>query len=297
MKDRGFLRRIAGACSSSLLLKKGRYCWEKNSADWNYALSKWDKLQCGGYIILHDFAAGVFPPRFENQAEAYRNEIEYNASLPGHDLKDSQIAHATKPFWNADLSTKYLGDFNRMFRIFQEYGVSPGQHLLELGCGSGWMAEFFAIAGYSVVGTTISHFDMELANKKAAAHRCKELKSTLEFRTCAMESIDEVIEFREAFDAVYVYEALHHAYDWRKTLHATARTLRPGGWLLLASEPNLLHTFISYRAAKLSRTHEIGFSKKLLLNELSAAGFSDVKLLQPKLNNWITHFWIMACKE
>jgi 2-polyprenyl-3-methyl-5-hydroxy-6-metoxy-1,4-benzoquinol methylase len=296
MKNQGFLRKMAGACSSSFLLKRGRYLWEKNSAEWNYSLSKWDKLWCGGYIILHDFAAGVFPPRFENQAEAYKNEIEYNASLPGVDVKDAQLGLARKPFWNADASKKYLGDFNRAFGILQERGVCPGQRLLELGCGPGWMAEFFALAGYSVVGTTISHFDMELALKKAAAHQCKELKSKLEFRTCAMESIDEVTEFRGAFDAAYIYEALHHAYDWRKTLHATAITLKAGGWLLLASEPNLLHTCISYRVARLSRTHEIGFSKKLLCRELNASGFTHIDVLQPKLNNWINHFWIMARK-
>jgi 2-polyprenyl-3-methyl-5-hydroxy-6-metoxy-1,4-benzoquinol methylase len=295
-QHQGLLRRIAGICSSSLFFKKGRELWEKNSKNWNYPLSKWDKLWCGGYIILNDFAAGIFPPRFEDQAQAYQNEIEYPASVPGVDVVDVQKGHATKPFWGAAGTAKYLGDFNRLFAILQRYGVNPGQRLLELGCGTGWMAEFFAVAGYSVVGTTISHWDLELAEKKARAHECKELSSTLEFRDCAMESVDEISEFRGAFDAAFVYEALHHAFDWRKTLHAVAATLKNNGWLLLGSEPNRLHTCISYRVAKLSRTHEIGFSKNDLVRELNAAGFGKVEVLRPRFDNWITHFWIVARK-
>lgn len=296
MRHLGLLRKIAGVCSSSLLFKKGRKLWRKNSKCWNYPLSKWDKLWCGGYLILNDFAAGIFPPKFEDQAQSYKNEIEFNASLPGVDLIDVQKSHATKPFWDAAASEKYLGDFNRVFSILQEHGVKAGQRLLELGCGSGWMAELFAVAGYSVVGTTISRYDLELANKKAAAHKCKELNSKLEFSIRAMESLDDVPEFRAAFDAAYVYEALHHAYDWRKTLHAVATTLKNGGWLLLAGEPNRLHTCISYRVAKLSRTHEIGFQKKDLVRELNAAGFGRVEVLRPRIDNWVTHFWIMTRK-
>ena len=292
----GLLRKAAGLCSSSFLFRRGRRLWAENAQNWNLSLSRWDKLWCGGYLILSDYASGEFPPRFSDQAEAYKNEIEYNASIPGKSLAEVQEAHATKPFWSAQASAQYLGHFNRLFRVLQQHGVSPPQRLLELGCGSGWLAELLAVAGYSVVGTTISHYDLELAEQKAAAHRCKQLKSKLEFRIAPMESLDAVPEFRGAFDAAYVFEALHHAFDWRKTFHATASTLRPGGWLVLANEPNRLHTCISYRVAKLSRTHEIGFVKTELVRALGEAGFRDVKVLQPKFDNWITPFWIIARK-
>ena len=245
---------------------------------------------------MHDFAAGSFPPRFENQAEAYQNEIDYDLSLPGMDLADVQKSGATKPFWDAAAVRKYLGGFDRAFTILEKYGVGLDERLLEIGCGSGWMAEFLAIAGYSVVGTTISPRDVELAKKKAAAHACKELDSKLEFLTCPMESVDEIMECHTEFDAAFVYESLHHAYDWRKTLHAAAATLKNGGWLLLANEPNRLHTCISYRVAKLSRTHEIGFRKNELVSELHQAGFGRVDVLEPRFDNWVTPFWIMARK-
>lgn len=296
MPKQSLLRKIAQVGSSSPIFAQGRRLWERNRKDWNYPLSKWDKVMTGGYVILKDFADGIFPPRFEDQAEAYRNEAEYNTSIPGVSLKEVQQLHATKPFWDVDSSDKHLNSFVRMFRLLLDCDVKPGQSLLELGCGSGWLAEMLASAGYCVTGTTISPYDLEIAMDKAAAHVRKKLPSRLEFTLSPMESLDKVPGFREAFDAAYVYESLHHAFDWRKTLRATARTLRDKGWLLIAQEPNRLHTFISYRVAKLSRTHEIGFIRRELLRELEIAGFSSVKVLQPKPGNWVSPFWIAGQK-
>lgn len=268
-----------------------------NSKNWDYPLSKWDKLFVGMYLIFRDYAEGDFPPRFEDQAEAYRNEIEYNASLPGLSLADVQQSHASKPFWDPASSARHLLAFVRVFGILQEHNVKAGHALLELGCGSGWMAEMLAAAGYSVTGTTISPYDLEIARNKAAAHACKKLHSTLEFRISPMEALDQIPEFQAVFDAAYVYESLHHAFDWRKVLRATAATLKPKGWLLIAEEPNRLHTYVSYRVAKLSRTHEIGFHRRQLLHEFEAAGFNSVEILQPRIDDWITPLWIIGQKE
>lgn len=295
------LQRLASLLASSFLLRKGHNLWEANSTHWSLSLSKWEKLLCGGYIILSDYAEGFFPPSFEDQARAYQHEIDYNASLPGQSLVQSQRAHATKPFWGAATSTKYLSEFNRLYGILQQNGLKPGDRLLELGCGSGWMAEFLALAGYSVLGTTISHFDVTLANQKVAALKCKEqeaqLSFQLEFLACPMESVNEIPNAIGSFDGAYVYEALHHAFDWRRAIRATAETMKPGGLLLLANEPNRLHTFISYRVARLSKTHEIGFRRRELLTGLRAAGFSSVRTLSPLVDNWVTPHWLIARKH
>jgi hypothetical protein len=91
---------------------------------------------------------------------------------------------------------------------------------------------------------------------------------------------------------VFVFEALHHAFDWRKAIRASYNCLKPGGWLILAQEPNVVHTFVSYRVSKLANTHEIGMSRKALLQELRLCGFSETLVFQPKINDLLSHHWM-----
>jgi SAM-dependent methyltransferase len=293
------LQRLAGRVSASFLLRKGKRLWEANSKKWDLPLTMRDKLLAGGYIILRDYADGIFPPRFEDQALEYQKNIDYNSSLPGYSFAKAQKAQGMKPFWGAAPLRKYLREFERLVAILEDHGLRPGARLLELGCGCGWMAEFLALGGYSVLGTTIAPDDVALGNQKVAALRAKEAGGAafqLEFLAWPMESVDEIPKACNSFDGAFVYAALHHAFDWRKALGAAAKTLKPGGWLLLADEPNWFHTFKSYRVARLSNTHEIGFSRKELVQALKAAGFSTVCVLVPRINDRVTPFWITARK-
>jgi len=65
---------------------------------------------------------------------------------------------------------------------------------------------------------------------------------------------------------------------------------------LSANEPNLLHTFISYRVARLSNTHEIGLSRKALTREMQQVGFSETRVFAPKLNDLTSSHWIASPK-
>jgi 2-polyprenyl-3-methyl-5-hydroxy-6-metoxy-1,4-benzoquinol methylase len=296
-RNKGPLKKAARALSDSLLLKRGRELWAQNALQWEMPLSKWDKLWCGAYIILRDYSDHIFPPKFEDQSKAYENEINYTKSLPGYTVEQAKIACATKPLWGAKNSTRYMAQFNRLYSMLESVGVRPPQKLLELGCGCGWMAEFLAVAGYSVLGTSISPIEIEWAKEKVKALECKQTTGRLSFLAEPMESADTIPGGRESFDAVYIYEALHHAYDWRKAIKASANLLKKGGWLLLANEPNVLHTFISYRVARLSKTHEIGFHRSELISELKGCGFDNIEVLAPKWNNWVRAFWIIAQKS
>ena len=65
---------------------------------------------------------------------------------------------------------------------------------------------------------------------------------------------------------------------------------------MLANEPNRAHTFVSYRVARLSKTHKVGFARRDLLRELNSIGFSNVRVLRPRVDNWVSYFWIVASK-
>jgi cyclopropane fatty-acyl-phospholipid synthase-like methyltransferase len=277
-------------------MERGRGLWQENPQFWEMPISKWQKLLCGMYIITRDYADDIFPPKFEDQAKAYANEMNYTKSLPGYTVEQARLACSTKPLWGARNSTRYMKQFNQLYQMLESVSIRPPQKLMELGCGCGWMAEFLAVAGYSVLGTSIAPIEIEWAKEKVAALKCKQTKGGLNFVAHPMESVDAIPGVVGAFDAVYVYEALHHAYDWRKAIKASANVLKKGGWLLLANEPNVLHTFISYRVARLSNTHEIGFHKSELLSELENFGFSQIRILAPKWNNRIRAFWIIGQK-
>src|SRR6266496_313823 len=161
------LRAAAGWVSSSFLLSEGRELFELNSRKWTLTLSKWGKLMAGCYIILKDYSEGRFPPTFDDQSKAYQAEVDYNESLPGIGFAEHQQSHMRKPFWGPEVFRKYCRDFVRLLLVFEQLDLKPGCRLLELGCGVGWTAEFLAISGYSVVGTTIAPNDIKIAEKRA----------------------------------------------------------------------------------------------------------------------------------
>ena len=287
------LKRIAGVLAASGLFSRARRLAEKNRADWNLPFNRSDNLLVCSYLILSDYAAGIFPSVSSDQATACENEIQYGHSLGGISREEFQAKEMRKPFWDANAADKYLHGFVRLLRILESLGVRPGSRLLELGCGSGWMAEFFALTGYHIVATTLAPSDEPAVESRAAALRTKGITTALVFKLSPMERIDQVVE-PNSFDAAYVHQALHHAYDWKATLRSSLRTLKPGGWLIIADEPNVLHTFTSYRMGKMSRTHEIGMSRRAIIRCLRDTGFSEIRALSPRFDDRLHPHWIAA---
>jgi len=113
-------------------------------------------------------------------------------------------------------------------------GLSPGQKVLDMGCGVGGpmrhLAEDFDV---QVTGVTIVPYQAErgrlLTDRAGLSDRCRYVVgdfNDLEFRP-------------ESFDAAYSIEACCHAADRRKPFGEAFRVLRPGGrfggydWCLL----------------------------------------------------------------
>jgi 2-polyprenyl-3-methyl-5-hydroxy-6-metoxy-1,4-benzoquinol methylase len=290
------LQSLARKIAHGPVLSRGRRLFAENSLNWNLRLSKLDKLATGAFVILDDYSKGLFPPRFEDQAKAYAAEVTYRTKLPGQALEDIRQAELRKPFWFAGATKKYLDEFTRLILLLEAVNLQPPSRLLEIGCGTGWMAEFLAIEGFDVTGTSIAPTDIEDARLRLNSIVAKGLRAKLRFEIAAMESVADTIGPRDSYDGVFVYEALHHAFDWRRALQSAFACLKPGGWLLVCNEPNRLHTFVSYRVAKLSDTHEIGFSRPELLGHLNGLGFAPVKYLSTRFHFWMKFHWIAAQK-
>jgi 2-polyprenyl-3-methyl-5-hydroxy-6-metoxy-1,4-benzoquinol methylase len=289
------LRRGAGILAGSPLFQRGKDLCAKSSRDWSLPLSKFEKLLAGSWLILEDYSKGVFPPVFLDQEKAYQAEKNFRFSLPGANLADINRSEMTKPFWLGRHARHYWTDFNLLAAYLDQFQIRPPARLLELGCGNGWMSEFLAAMGFEVCGTTISESDVANAIPRIKSLEVKGLSPKLSFLVAPMESVHTAVP-QASFDAVFVYEALHHAFNWRQALQSGFQCLKNGGWLLICAEPNVLHTCISYRVAKLSNAHEIGFRKGELIAELKKIGFQKVNSVGPRLHFWVRHHWLLAQK-
>ena len=281
--------------AEAALLRRGKALFAENSRNWNLPLSKFGKLQAGAWLILDDYSKGVFPPQFLDQQKAYQAEKDYRFSIPG--MASAEVARASmaKPFWFGKAGRAYLTQFGQLTASLEQVGVQPPAKILELGCGVGWTAEFLATMGYDICGTTISDDDIADANRRIKSLEAKGLAPALKFVAAPMESVHTAVA-AGSFDAVFVYEALHHAFDWRAAVRSSYACLKPGGWLLICNEPNVLHTCVSYRVAKLSNTHEIGFRKSELVAELRKTGFGKIISTGAKLHCWFRPHWLLAQK-
>lgn len=107
-------------------------------------------------------------------------------------------------------------------------GLSPEQHVLEVGCGYGATARFLAeTAGCTVTATNISDREMTEARRltKAAG-----LEDKVKFAYGDFHALDFP---DDTFDVYWCQESFLHAADKAQVLHEAYRVLKPGGRLML----------------------------------------------------------------
>ncbi len=95
--------------------------------------------------------------------------------------------------------------------------------ILEVGCGAGWLCQTLTAYG-SVTGTDLSHGCLERAAQRSPS-----------VRFVAGDFM--ALEFDEAgYDVIVCLEVLSHVADQRAFIARMASLLRPGGYLMLATQ-------------------------------------------------------------
>lgn len=148
----------------------------------------------------------------------------------------------TKPFYNlAHKPVKYKGDgmdedTHRHLCDFANMAVTlalpAGAKILDVGCGSGWLSEYFARLGYQVKGIDISPDLIEMSRDRVARVPFgvdHETPLRCEF---AVHDV-ELAPLNEKFDLVICYDSLHHFVDERAVMAHLAAMLEPGGLLFI----------------------------------------------------------------
>ena len=97
-----------------------------------------------------------------------------------------------------------------------------GKHALDLACGTGrWLTPLLARGAQTVVGLDLSAAMLRVARDKARIHR-------LVLADCLQ------LPFRaSAFDFILCCFAINHIHSLNVAAHELARTMRPGGQLLI----------------------------------------------------------------
>jgi len=158
-----------------------------------------------------------------------RAEIDYVARM-------STVLEAERAQVEDSLCRKPYADPNR-----QLYLIDVGQLLrllppaparvLDLGVGPGWTSEFLARSGYAVLGLDIAPDMIALARRR--------LEPSLDLRFEVHDYEHSIPE--DGFDAVVIYDALHHAVDEASVVANCFTCLKPGG-RLITMEPGVGHS-------------------------------------------------------
>jgi 2-polyprenyl-3-methyl-5-hydroxy-6-metoxy-1,4-benzoquinol methylase/glycosyltransferase involved in cell wall biosynthesis len=148
----------------------------------------------------------------------------------------------TKPFYNlANKPAKYQSegmdeDMHRHFCDFANMAVTlavpAGARILDVGCGSGWLSEYFARLGYNVKGIDISPDLIEMSRERVAR-----VPYGVDHETplrCEFQIHDIELEpLKEKFDVIICYDSLHHFEDERAVITHLAAMLDMGGLLFI----------------------------------------------------------------
>ena len=148
----------------------------------------------------------------------------------------------TKPFYNlANKPEKHLGDgmdaethrhFTDFANMASVLALPPGATILDVGCGSGWLSEYFARLGYDVTGIDISDDLIGMARDRVARVPY-DVDHETPLRCRFLTQDIEVEPLPEKFDAVICYDSLHHFEDERTVFRHLTTMLDVGGLLFI----------------------------------------------------------------
>ena len=159
-----------------------------------------------------------------NSLRGSRRNIAYHYDLGNAFYRlwlDETMTYSSAVFERPD-ETLAEAQSRKYQHMLDRLGATPGQHILEIGCGWGGFAEHAARQGYRVTGITLSReqlaFARERMQRAGLADRV-ELK-LLDYRHLR-EQYDHIV-------SIEMFEAVGEAY-WPTYFETLQRCLKPGG--------------------------------------------------------------------
>ena len=149
---------------------------------------------------------------------------------PWVDIQRSQDFHRPVPgAWDDQMMHKILfGD--ALSYILREATRTVPAHVLDLGCGAGWLSLELARSGLHVRGVDISEGQIAMARDYGAGQAGAAGFGSLRYEVADLSRI--VLE-AEQYDVITAWGSLHHISDLDHLLHQVSRALKPQGVFLV----------------------------------------------------------------
>ncbi len=146
---------------------------------------------------------------------------------PAELAKFSELAHR---WWDPESEFRPLHQINplRLDWINQLCPVA-GQHVLDVGCGGGILADAMARKGAEVLGIDLA----TKALKVAQLHALEAQTPNVNYREISAEAL--ALEQPAGFDIVTCMEMLEHVPDPGSVVRACATLVKPGGWVFFST--------------------------------------------------------------
>ncbi len=176
-----------------------------------------------------------------------------------------------KPFGSDRFVPHYFLDFGLLLSHLE---LPAGSRVLDMGCGSGWHADWLAQCGYRVVGIDISTDMIRVSLERLGRLYREEVLADLDLLFLCADS--ENLPLSDGmFQGVVMYEMLHHLPEWKKALSEVTRVLQKGGRLVII-DPSVNHYDLETmdKYGNLERGVHPQEIKKYLLDQ----GFECVKI-------------------
>ncbi len=152
--------------------------------------------------------------------------------------------------------------------------LSPGERVLEVGCGSGALTEHIQAMGCKVVG---------VERRPEAAERARRFCEEVVMGAVEAVSLDYPLH---SFDVILLIDVLEHLVDPVKTIYRLRPLLKPEGRILIAL-PNVAHWSIRFRlmfgrfdyedSGILDRTHLHFYTLRTARQLVESAGLEILK--------------------
>jgi 2-polyprenyl-6-hydroxyphenyl methylase/3-demethylubiquinone-9 3-methyltransferase len=133
--------------------------------------------------------------------------------------------HKFNPVRLQFIRERALERFGRDPRALQPFG---GLRLLDIGCGGGLLSEPMRRLGFHVVGV-----DAAEKNVLTARAHAERTGLDIDYRHSTAEQL--LLDGEPAFDLVLNMEVIEHVADPGDYLRSTARLLKPGGLMIVAT--------------------------------------------------------------